>query len=104
MTFTGQSLHARQGEIVLRLADSAREYPYRRSREHEGRTAAGLAQAVAVRHGAGRVVVLGEAAMVTAQLVTEPGTPAVKIGMNREGIDNQQFALNVMHWLMHLLD
>ena len=28
---------------------------------------------------------------------------SVKFGMNREGIDNRQLALNIMHWLSGLL-
>jgi hypothetical protein len=45
------------------------------------------------------VVVLGEASMLTAQLVGPDNTP---IGMNRSANDNRQFALNVMHWLSTL--
>jgi hypothetical protein len=103
MTFTGQALHARTGTALLTLSSSAREYPYRRSRENEGRSAAGLAQAVAVEHGDGRVVVLAEAAMVTAQTTRLPDGATLRFGMNREGTDNRQFALNVMHWLARLI-
>ena len=66
-------------------------------------SAAGRAQAVAVEHGRGRVVVLGEAAMLSAQLVRRPDGTATQMGMNRPGIDNQRFALNLMHWLTRLL-
>jgi hypothetical protein len=62
-------------------------------------SAAGKAQALAFRFGRGRVVVLGEAAMLTAQR-DEQDRP---VGLNRPGIDNAQLALNVMHWLSHLL-
>jgi hypothetical protein len=27
-----------------------------------------------------------------------------KMGMNREGVDNAQFVLNALHWLMGMLD
>jgi hypothetical protein len=50
--------------------------------------------------GKGRVVVLGEAAMLSAQL-TGPG--GMKFGMNHPGIDNRQLALNIVHWLSGLL-
>ncbi len=50
--------------------------------------------------GKGRVVVLGEAAMLTARLHRFDGSP---IGMNTPGYDNRQFALNVMHWLTRRL-
>lgn len=61
-----------------------------------GTSAAGRAQAVAFELGSGRVVVLAEAAMMSAQLSRYDGSP---VGMNVEGYDNRQFALNVMHWL-----
>jgi hypothetical protein len=41
------------------------------------------------------VVVLGEAAMITAQIDQRQ----YRFGMNQPGIDNRQFALNVLHWL-----
>ena len=58
---------------------------------------------LALRYGLGRVVILGEAAMLTAQVVSVPGKPARKAGMNAPGNDNRQFALNVMHWLSGVL-
>lgn len=64
-------------------------------------SAAGRAQAVAMAFGKGRVVVLGEAAMLTAQL---SGVDKTAFGMNRKGIDNRQFGLNIMHWLSRLLN
>jgi hypothetical protein len=103
MTFTGQALRAPAGTALLTLSGSAREYPYRRSREHEGRSAAGLAQAAAVEHGEGRVVVLAEAAMITAQTTRLPDGGTLRFGINRDGIDNRQFALNLMHWLAGIL-
>jgi len=48
----------------------------------------------------GRVVILGEAAMLSAQLA---GANKMPFGMNRPGIDNRQIALNIMHWLSGLL-
>jgi hypothetical protein len=63
-------------------------------------SAAGRAQGLAFKLGKGRVVVLGEAAMLSAQLA---GPRKMKFGMNRLGIDNRQLALNIMHWLSGLL-
>ena len=64
-------------------------------------SAAGRAQGVALTFGSGRIVVLGEAAMLSAQI----SGPAKKpMGMNRKGIDNRQLALNIVHWLSHLLN
>lgn len=86
-TFTGQSLKPPPaGATILKLSADARGYTYRRSRESEGRPAAGLAQCVALTVGRGRVVVMGEASA----LVSAQG-------------DNRQFALNIMHWLMGLI-
>ena len=103
MTFTGQALRAPAGTALLTLSGTARQYPFRRSREQEGRSAAGLAQAVALEHGAGRVVILGEAAMITAQATRLPDGALLRFGMNRDGIDNRQFTLNIMHWLVAIL-
>ncbi len=63
-------------------------------------SAAGRAQGIVFGFGKGRVVVLGEAAMLSAQM-TGPG--GMKFGMNRPGIDNRQLALNIVHWLSGLL-
>jgi hypothetical protein len=105
VAFSGQALVAPADTgVLLRLSADAREYPFRQSREDEGRSAGGLAQGVAVRHGRGRVVILGEAAMISAQRASVPGEPARLIGMNRTDVDNQQFALNIVHWLMGLID
>ena len=56
-----------------------------------------------------RVVVLGEAAMLSAQVVQGmaaqlSGQTEIQMGMNRKGFDNRQFTLNVMHWLSKLLN
>lgn len=61
-------------------------------------SAAGRSQGLAVSFGRGRVVVLGEAAMLRA--FVDDGQP---IGMNRPGYDNRQLALNIMHWLSRLI-
>ena len=52
---------------------------------------------VAFNFGKGKVVVVGEAAMLTAQLWPPNYTP--NAGMNVPGSDNKQFALNIMRWL-----
>ncbi len=54
------------------------------------------------RLGQGRLVILGEAAMCTAQ---QSGTDQRPMGMNHpEAAQNPQFCLNVVHWLSGLLD
>ncbi|MCW4460272.1 DUF4350 domain-containing protein [Sphingomonas sp. BT-65] len=122
-SFTGQSLIGPPGSIaLLRFPAEAWEAPDRALLD--GSDAAlratkssapgmpkgveaigGRAQGVAFAHGTGRVVVLGEAGMLSAQLVRlGPGRPQLRIGMNVEGLDNRQFALNVMHWLSRALN
>ena len=61
---------------------------------------AGLAQGIAFKFGKGRVVVLGEAAMLSAQIVGRDRRP---VGMNYPDVDNKQLALNIMHWLSGVL-
>jgi hypothetical protein len=41
--------------------------------------------------------------MMTAGITLEDGKEKHKIGMNFPGVDNRQFALNVMHWLSGLI-
>jgi hypothetical protein len=99
MTFTGQSLKGPEGSVaLLRLSATARDRVA--GSETGTTTAAGRAQAIAFTYGRGRVVVLGEAGMLSAQTV---GPDRLPMGMNQPGIDNRQFALNVMHWLSGLL-
>jgi len=59
---------------------------------------AGQAQGLAFERGAGRVVVLGEAAMLTAEVARH-----ARFGMSSPGCENRQFALKVVHWLTHEL-
>jgi hypothetical protein len=59
------------------------------------RSARGHAQGVAMRFGQGKLVVLGEAGLLSAQV--DP--LGFKMSMNRPGNDDRQFALNVLHWL-----
>jgi hypothetical protein len=56
---------------------------------------------VALKFGKGRVVVLGEASQLSAQLA---GTQQRAMGMNYAGCDNRQWAINIAHWLSGLID
>jgi hypothetical protein len=114
IAFTGQSLAGPEGSVAfLVLGDGARDLPLRtfaaaRSWKlalSQTAPAAGRAQGLAFTFGKGRVVVLGEAAMLSAQVIVRPGGgEAFRMGMNRAGIDNRQLALNIMHWLSGALD
>jgi hypothetical protein len=60
-----------------------------------------------MKFGRGRVVILGEAAMFSAQVIrsTQAGqTRESRMGMNVPGNDDKQFALNVLRWLSGLLN
>lgn len=96
VSFTGQSLKSAAGTQILKLSDTAYdEFPGSDKKQ----TAAGRAQAIAKDFGKGKLFVSGEAAMLTAQLSPQDR----KFGMNVEGIDNRQYALNIVHWLSGLL-
>lgn len=111
IAFTGQSLRGpADAQPFMVLKETARDVPITfGQRQHldaasAGTSAAGRAQGLAMRLGKGRVVVLGEAAMLSAQVILGMGPQPFQMGMNRAGIDNQQLALNLVHWLTGLLD
>jgi hypothetical protein len=64
-------------------------------------SSAGRAQAVALKFGRGRVVVLGEGDTLSAEIY---GNPPRRVGMNVPECDNRQLALNLAHWLSGLMD
>lgn len=97
IAFTGQSLKGPAGSVAfLKLADTAVDVMPSDKKEVPAR---GRSQGLAMNFGKGRVVVLGEAAMMTAQVAN--GTD--RFGMNYPGTDDRQLALNIMHWLSRLL-
>ena len=98
-SFTGQSLKGPEDSVaILKLGDTAKDTPNREAESSV--SAAGRAQAIALKFGKGRVVVQGEAAMLSAQIA---GQNKQKMGMNVPGNDNKQYALNVIHWLSGVL-
>lgn len=121
-TFTGQSLRGPDSAAVLiAMSEDAREAADLPTlMEIDRRLEAGEAaetvltefsrpalpaQGLAFEHGRGRVVVLGEAGMLTAQVVKFPadsGREDIVFGLQTPGHDDQQFALNLLHWLSRL--
>jgi len=108
IAFTGQSLKGPEGSVAfLPLAPTALDLiaPSLQAAmtmtPDQGISAAGRAQGIAFAFGQGRVVVTGEAGMLSAQLA---GPSRFKMGMNYPGIDNRQLALNIVRWLAGLLD
>lgn len=99
LTFGGQTLKGPEGSwTFLKLGDTATEsVPPATDKEV---SAAGRAQGLALKFGKGRVVVLGDPGMLSAQVTGRERTP---MGINALGTDNKQLALNIMHWLSGLL-
>ena len=98
-SFTGQSLKGPEGSAgILLLSDTATDRPAYDAKIFV--SAAGRAQAVALKFGKGRVLVQGEAAMLSAQV---SGQDKRTMGMNVPGSDDRQYVLNVLHWLSGLL-
>jgi hypothetical protein len=80
---------------LLRMDDAAYDWESRSVRH----SARGHAQGLAMRFGKGRLVTVGEAALFSAQV--DP--LGFKMGMNKPGNDDRQFALNVVRWLANTL-
>lgn len=98
-TFTGQALNGGEGSTpFLKLADTARDTPDRTGTQSV--SVGGQSQGLAIKFGKGRIVMMGEAAMLSAQISGANNEP---MGMNVEGSNNKQLALNIMHWLSGLL-
>ena len=119
-TFTGQSLGVPDGatallsfspgarEVATRDDLNAEDEAVRNEEAQPERVGAlstpvvGRAQGLAMPFGKGRIVVLGEAGFLTAQLVRFPDGREMRFGLSVPGNDNQQFALNILHWLSGL--
>lgn len=96
LSFTGQSLKgSKESTALLKLSNQAFDVDDPDPQKAKVVSAAGRCQALAMPFGKGRVVVFGEAAMLTAQ--------NTNFGMNYPGTDDRQLVLNVMHWLTGLL-
>jgi hypothetical protein len=93
LTFTGQGLTGAGDPLLQFPADAVEFVPP--GPELKPVSAAHHRQAVALGLGSGRVAVLGEAGMISAQ-IGDDGEP---MGMNVAGNDNQAFALNLFRWL-----
>jgi hypothetical protein len=107
VTFSGTSVKGPKGSTpLLKLSSTAMDvFPPDKPGtpeapvDHKQVPAADRAQGVALQFGKGRVVVLADAAMLTAQVAPK----GFQFGMNVTGADNRQFALNIMRWLSGLL-
>jgi hypothetical protein len=109
VAFMGQSLGVPAGaDALMRLGPGAREAQSVKEFESStGSPVGGRAQGVALKFGKGRLVVMAEAAMFSAQIIRfeHEGKPVeLKMGMNVPGNDDRQLALNIFHWLSGLLE
>lgn len=110
VTFGGQALRpGPNAAVLLRLGPEAEVTPERQGTDAQARNVGGLAQAVALEIGKGRVVVTGEAGLFGAQILSAENARAVglpgelRFGMNHPGTDDRQLLLNILHWLSRLL-
>jgi hypothetical protein len=108
ITFTGQSIKCNDTSCFsfLTLSDAAYDMTPNTKVTKDGddtrvevtydnpQTAKGRSQGIALRLGKGKIVCLGEAAMLTAQKNRDNN----KVGMNYNA-NNKKLALNIMHWL-----
>jgi len=115
VAFTGQSLSVPPGATALlkfgvayesSAADGQADMAaFREGKPTKARSLTNRAQAVAFDYGKGRVVMTGEAAMFSAQVIRfkdEQGrSQESKMGMNVPGNDNQTFLVNILRWLTH---
>jgi hypothetical protein len=92
--FTGQALMSSVGTSLLSLPKDAVDTIPAGPRSHPT-SVGGQSQAIAAEIGRGRVVILGEAAMLSAQR----GPDGFRFGMNKATNDNEKFALNIAYWL-----
>lgn len=99
VTFTGQALdgppHATK---LLMFSGTAYQMTRAKGGPEDRVSVAGLAQAVAMTHGRGRVVVIGDAALLTSQVMSGGGETE-RIGLTWPNADNERFARHVMQWL-----
>lgn len=97
VAFGAQALAAPEdASPLLRLSPSAAEVRRDGDPPTEGQPVAGLAIAVALERGRGRVVVLGDSHLITADVV-QAGVPSSGLGW--PGSHNERFTRAVMRWL-----
>lgn len=105
VTFGGQALRVHSAvDVLLRLSPDARIVKDPKEPSDGEPAGPDAAHAVALKRGRGRAVIIGEAAALTAQVITgdaaKPfGVKELRFGMSRSDIDNKQFALNIVRWL-----
>jgi hypothetical protein len=101
---SGQSIKPpRGGSVLFQLSPKAYNTGVGSSITYRKPIGVYNASAIAFQLGNGRVVITSDCSMWTAQLV-KLGDKWIEFGMARKDLDNRQFALNVVHWLSHLIN
>lgn len=110
-TVVGESFQAPNGSGFLKFGESAYDVDPATKKQ---RPIPGHFQGAAFAYGKGRVVVLGEAAMLSVNYMAVktkdgvffPPTPPERVGgpMNPKQADNRKLLLNIMHYLSGLLE
>ena len=96
VTFGGQALVPPPGAAtLLTLSPSATDVPHKGDPAANGESVSGLAQAVAFERGRGRVVVIGDVALLMMSEVGD-GQPT---GLPWAGTNNERFVRYIMRWL-----
>lgn len=102
VSFMGQAFEIPTGaEPLMIFAENGKQLLPQTAWEFEEDTKQmaikGFAQGAVMKYGEGRLAVFGEAAMFTSQIAGPNETP---VGMTSpEASQNQQFLLNIIHWL-----
>jgi hypothetical protein len=99
VTFTGQAIDGPPNATkLLMFSGTAYEVKHRDAAPEDRTSVAGLAQGLAFEHGRGRVVVMGEAAVMTSQILSGGGSTE-RIGLAWPNSDNETFTRYVVRWL-----
>jgi len=107
VAFTGESLQAPEGSGFLKLSEKAYDIePATKAK----RPVPGHFQGAALAYGSGRLVVMGEAGMLSAQATGFTtgfgGSAYLPLGMNAQNNyqENKKLLLNILHYLSGLLE
>jgi hypothetical protein len=99
VTFDGQALDGPPyATRLLMFSGTAYEVPWPNAGREDRSSVAGLSQALALDYERGRVVVVGDTAVLTSQIKSGSGS-TVRIGLRWPNSNNEQFARNIMRWL-----
>jgi hypothetical protein len=99
VTFDGQALEGPPHAVkLLMFSGTAYETTWPNPGPDARTPVPGLAQALLLYHGKGRVVVLGDAELLTSRIQNPTGM-AERIGLQWAGSDNEQFVRRIMGWL-----